>query len=70
MPPPTKREKWTLSSRLGLRLGSQFGQRARVMANNLKPIALTHRLNRHPCPDLSPGTLFLIIYLLDFIFKL
>jgi hypothetical protein len=70
MSPPTKHEKSTLSSGLGLRLGNQFGQRAKVMANDLKPIALTHRQNWHPCPDLSPETFFLIIYLLEFIFKL
>ena len=25
------------------------------MANDFKPIALTHRRNRHPYPDLYPG---------------
>jgi len=43
---------------LGLRLGSQFGQWVKVMANDLKPIALTQLRNRHPYPDLSPETLF------------
>ena len=35
--------------RLGLRLRSQFGQRAKVMAKDLEHIALTPRRNRHPC---------------------
>ncbi len=44
------------ASGVGLRLGSQFGQRAKVMvtANDSRPIALTHTRNRYPYPDLSP----------------
>ena len=48
-----------LWSGLGLRLRSQFGLRVRVMANDLKTLALTHRRNRHPYPDLSLQTYFL-----------
>lgn len=41
-----------------LRLRNQFGQRAKVMANDLRPIALTHRRNRHLCHHLNLKTLF------------
>ena len=33
---------------LRLRLGNQFGQRAKVMVGYLKPSDLTHQQNRHP----------------------
>jgi hypothetical protein len=54
--------KMALVIRLGLRLGSQSGQRAKVVVNDLKPVALPHRRDRHHYPDLNPETLFSKIF--------
>jgi hypothetical protein len=46
---------------IGLRLGSLFGQRAKVMARDLSPTDLTHRRNGYLHHDLNQIA-FLVVW--------